>query len=126
MADGMPIGPAPLAASPSEGIKTVVKLKLAMAVRALTDALGAMGEVTSDEGRAVLRALQALAPVTPQTDEGVSQSELLGMIARAGAPPSPALGPLGLPAPVPRPLGAAAAFPPRPVGSPFGLAGAGG
>jgi hypothetical protein len=112
----MPLGPTPLTPGQPEGVRQIVRLKIAAAVRALTDALGAMGEVSSDEGRAVLRALQTLAPVTPDVDEGVSQSELAAMIARATAPPLPAPGLLGMPGPTPRPVASAAQFPPRPIG----------
>jgi hypothetical protein len=104
----------------------MVRLKIASAVRALTDALGAMGEVSSDEGKAVLRALQTLAPVTPDLDEGVSQSEIAALIAKAAAPSLPAPGLLGMPGPTARPIGSAAQFPPRPIGPMFGGAGAGG
>ena len=40
----------------------------------LTEALSVLKEVKSEEGKAVVRALQTLGPVTPEVAEGISQA----------------------------------------------------
>jgi hypothetical protein len=87
--------------SPGEGIKAQVRVELNNCVKALIRSLGILKEVKSDEGKAILSALKALAPVTPDVDDGVSQSELKALIASAEtAVPGP-----GGARPTPPPLG---------------------
>jgi len=89
--------------TPGEGIKAQARVKLNNCVKSLIEVLGTLKEVKSDEGRAILSALKALAPVTPDVDDGVSQSELKALMASAetavpgpgGARgPAPPLGPM--------------------------------
>lgn len=65
-------------------------------------ALGVFG-VGNDEGRAVLSALKALAPVTPEASEGVMKTERQAEADRV----PPVIGPptLGVPGPRPGPPG---------------------
>jgi hypothetical protein len=79
-------------------------VKVAAAVRQLVDALGLLKEAKSDEARAIVQALRVLGPITPEVDEGVSQSELRALVSGRPPvmPPAPTL--LGTPRPVPRPL----------------------
>ena len=72
----------------------------------LTEALGVLKEVKSEEGKAVVRALQTLGPVTPDVAEGIGQAEIASLIAglqgvrpgMGGGPPPTMLG-----TPTPRP-----------------------
>lgn len=81
------------------------------AVRSLIKALSVLREVQSDEAQAIISALKSLSRVTPDVDEGVSQSEIKALLAGAetatpgpGArPPAPG-GPIGPMGPRPSPV----------------------
>lgn len=96
-------GPAPISGQPQEGLRSSARAKLASAVKGLMDALGVLkGDINSDEGKAIIKALGILAPVTPEVQEGVSMSEIMAQLARAQAVrPGNAPGMLGTPQPRP-------------------------
>lgn len=83
---GPPSGPSPISGQPQEGLRSSARSKLAQAVKLLMDALGVLkGDINSEEGKAIIKALGILAPVTPEVQEGVMQSEMASMLARAQA-----------------------------------------
>src|SRR5262245_48501170 len=87
---GMATPPARL---PGEGVKAQARVELNNMVRAGIRILKLLNEVSSEEGKAVLTALKALAPVTPDVDDGVSQSEVKSLLASAEtAMPGPGAG----------------------------------
>src|SRR5262245_40963144 len=103
-----PLMAPPMATPPArmmgEGSKTQARVELSNAVRSLIKALGILRDVQSDESKAILKALDNLAKVTPDVDEGVSQSEIKAMLAGAetakppgagSAPGMPPIGPMG-------------------------------
>lgn len=103
-----------------EGVKAQARVELSNAVRSLIKALSVLREAGSEESQAIISALKSLSRVTPDVDEGVSQSEIKSLLAGAdtakpgpgvpsGAGPAPAgVGPMG-----PRPMAVA--------GMPFGM-----
>lgn len=101
-----------------EGATAQSRVAVNNAARLLKQALGTV-ELNSDIGKAILTALKALAPVTPEVDDGVSQSEIRSLLASADT----AKGPGGAP-PAPSGGGGLGPMPPRPMamaGMPFGL-----
>lgn len=102
-----PMGPAPVERQVGEGVRAQARLELGRAVRALANVIALLRDALgSDEARAAVRALNTLAPVAPEIDEGVGRSELEAMLRRIGAlpmPPTP--GPLGFLPPAPRAMG---------------------
>lgn len=79
------------------GTKAQARVELANATRALIKALDILKDVQSEESRAILKALDSLAKVTPDVDEGVSQSEVKAMMAGAEtAKPGPGAMPGGM------------------------------
>lgn len=64
--------------------------------------------------------LKKIARFIPETDDGVTQTEALGARARAGLLSPLGGGPLGLPTPVPRPLGPSAGLMMRGMGPMMG------
>src|SRR6516162_7161844 len=110
-----PLAPPGLATPPSlgvpEGVRAQARVKLGNAVRELTEIIGLLKEISSDEAKAVLTALKALAPVTPDVDEGVSKSQLRTLLGSAQAVRPNLGGPPGMPG------GGLGPLPPRP--SPF-------
>ena len=100
-----PTGPSPAVAPPQEGLLAQRRVKVSEAVKLLVDALGMGKEVSSDEGKAILAALKALGPVTPDVSEGLGRSELMSLLAQAqpvrpGQPPTM----MGTPRPMPMPI----------------------
>jgi hypothetical protein len=99
-----PLGASPAQAPPQAGVRAQARVKVSLAVKQLVDALGLLREAGSDEARAILQALKVLGPITPEVDEGVSQSEIRALVSgRLPVGPGPAT-PLGTPRPVPRPI----------------------
>jgi hypothetical protein len=100
---GPPSGPSPISGQPQEGLRASARAKLATAVKGLMDALGVLkGDINSEEGKAIIKALSILAPVTPEVQEGVGQSEIMAMLNRSQAVrPGNAPGMLGTPQPRP-------------------------
>jgi hypothetical protein len=114
-----PLMAPPMATPPArtmgDGSKAQARVQLGRAVQSLIDSLKILREVQSDEAKAILKALDALAKVTPDVDEGVSQSEVKAMLAgaetampgRGGAGSAPGMqGPIGPAGPRPMPMGA--------------------
>lgn len=99
-----PSGPSPISGQPQEGLRASARAKIGLAVKTIMDALGVLkGDINSDEGKALIKALGTLAPVTPDVQEGVSQSEIASMLARAQAVrPGNAPGMLGTASPRPQ------------------------
>jgi hypothetical protein len=97
-----PAGPSAPGPAAQEGLRAQARVKLSQAVRLLSEALGVLKEVGSDEGRAILSALKALSSVTPEVSQGLGESELAAMASgvqaarpAAAQPPQGALGALG-------------------------------
>jgi hypothetical protein len=65
------------------GMTAQVRVELANITKSLIRVLGMLKEVRSDEARAVLAALKQLEKVTPDVDDGVSQSEVRALLASA-------------------------------------------
>lgn len=116
------MAPPPVRA-PGAGSKAQVRVEINNAVRGLIRALSVLQDVGTDEARAILSALKALAPVTPDVEEGVSATELKSLLAGAETamrppPPGPMPGgPIGPMGPRPQPIGGA---PPMGMGPPMG------
>lgn len=92
-----PLTPPPMATPPMQtmggGMTAQVRVELAGVTKSLIRILGMLKEVRSDEARAVLAALKQLEKVTPDVDEGVSQSEIRALMASAQtAAPGPGAG----------------------------------
>jgi len=105
-----PLGPSAVAPHPQEGLRAQSRIKIGNAAKMLTDTLGTLkGDLNSEEGKAVLNALKALAPVVPEVAEGMGQTEIQSMLAQAQpVKPGPGQAPatmLGTPSPRPSPLG---------------------
>jgi len=101
-----------------EGLKAQARIELSNATRSLIKALGILKDVKSEESRAILKALDSLAKVTPDVDEAVGQSEIKSLLAGAETA-VPGRG-AGVPAPAGMGIGGG---PPRPMaaaGMPFG------
>lgn len=80
------------------GMTAQVRVEINNVVKSLIRVLGMLKEVRSEESRAVMKALQALEKVTPDVDEGVSQSEIKALMASAQtAAPGPGARPGGGP-----------------------------
>jgi hypothetical protein len=102
-----PLTPPPMATPPTQtmgaGMTAQVRVELSGVVKALIRILGMLKEVSSPESRAVLEALKRLEKVTPDVDQGVSQSEVQALLASAqtaapgpgGARPGATVGPPG-------------------------------
>lgn len=84
---GGPLTPPPMATPPTAvmgaGMTAQVRVELANITKSLIRVLGMLKEVRSDEARAVLAALKQLEKVTPDVDDGVSQSEVRALLASA-------------------------------------------
>ena len=86
--------------------QAMVKLKIA--VKNLTEYVGMVGKLDTDEARAVIDALKVLGKVTPDASEAVTQSEMASQVAGAPAvaPGAPRPGTmLGTGRPTPQPVG---------------------
>jgi hypothetical protein len=99
----------PPAGGGGAGDQTQARIKINAAVRDLIGALQALNKVDTEEAGAILTALKALEKVTPEVEEGVSQSEVRSLLANtqtarppAGPPGGGPAGPIG-PRP-PRPM----------------------
>ena len=102
---------------PQAGVQAQARTKLSNSVKDLIGALGAIG-AGSAEGKAIIKALQALQPVIPDVQEGVGISEVLAQLAsaqavRPGQGAAPTM--LGTPRPQPMPV----------AGGPMGACGKG-
>ncbi len=91
---------------PQAGVQAQARTKLSNSVKDLIGALGAIG-AGSAEGKAIIKALQALQPVIPDVQEGVGISEVLAQLAsaqavRPGQGAAPTM--LGTPRPQPMPI----------------------
>jgi hypothetical protein len=76
------------------GMTAQVRVEINNVVKSLIRIMGMLKEVRSDEARAVLQALKAMEKVTPDVDEGVSQSEVKALMASAQtAAPGPGMRP---------------------------------
>jgi hypothetical protein len=74
------------------GMTAQVRVEINNVVKSLIRIMGMLKEVRSDEARAVLQALKAMEKVTPDVDEGVSQSEVKALMASAQtAAPGPGM-----------------------------------
>ena|SRR5512147_2197587 len=103
-----PVGPSPAVAPPQEGLLAQRRVKISEAVKLLVDALGIGKEVSSEEGKAILVALKALGPVTPDVSEGLGRSQLQSLLAQAQpVRPGPGAAPtmMGTPRPMPQIIG---------------------
>lgn len=82
-----PLTPPPMATPPMQtmggGMTAQVRVEINNVVKSLIRILGMLKEVRSEESQAVMKALQALEKVTPDVDEGVSQSEIKALAASA-------------------------------------------
>lgn len=87
LAGAGPLTPPPMATPPMQeigaGMTAQVRVELANITKSLIRVLGMLKEVRSDEARAVLAALKQLEKVTPDVDDGVSQSEVRALLASA-------------------------------------------
>lgn len=101
-----PTGPSPTTAPAQEGLRSQARVKLSEAGKLLIEALSVLKEIGSEEGKATLAALKALAPVMPDVEEGLGHSEIQSMLAGAQsvrpAPGGPSSTMLGTPRPQPR------------------------
>jgi len=106
------------------GMTAQVRVEINNVVKSLIRIMGMLKEVRSDEARAVLQALKAMEKVTPDVDEGVSQSEVKALMASAQtAAPGPGMGrPGASPGP---PSGGLGPKPPSPMNA-TGIGGGGG
>lgn len=73
----------PPAQSMGGGMTAQVRVEINNVVKSLIRIMGMLKEVHSEEARAVMKALQAMEKVTPDVDEGVSQSEIKALMASA-------------------------------------------
>lgn len=81
-----PSGPSPTATPPQEGLVAGARAGIADAVKTLMDTLGVLkGDMNNAEGKAILKALNILAPVTPEVSEGISRSAIMAKLANAQA-----------------------------------------
>jgi hypothetical protein len=82
-----PLTPPPMATPPTAtmgaGMTAQVRVEINNVVKSLIRVLGMLKEVRSDEARAVMAALKSLEKVTPDVDDGVSQSEVKALMASA-------------------------------------------
>jgi hypothetical protein len=84
----------PPTATMGGGMTAQVRVEINNVVKSLIRIMGMLKEVRSDEARAVLQALKAMEKVTPDVDEGVSQSEVKALMASAQtAAPGPGMRP---------------------------------
>ena len=98
-----PTGPSAASPPAQQGLKAQARVKLALAAKTLIDTLAGLKEVGSEEAKACLAALKALAPVVPDVADGLSQSEAMAM--QGGAQAVRPAGPgtmLGTPSPRPQ------------------------
>lgn len=113
-------GPSALTPGPQPGLEAQALLKVRQAAMLLVDAAGTLkGRLSTDLGKALTKAISALAPHTPGIEEGLGQSELASMMQGQmpvrPAPPSGGTPPwLGTPPPKPQRV----AGPPFSGGSP--------
>ncbi len=99
-----PGGPSAATPQPQEGLKAQARIQMSNGAKQIISALAMLKEVGSEESRACLAALKALAPVLPDIGEGLSQSEAASQM--AGAPAvKPAMGVSGTARPQPRIVG---------------------
>lgn len=99
-----PTGPSPVTAPPQEGVRAQAQVRLKDVVKGLVDVVAMLkAEMNSDVAKAALKALNTLAPFTPEVAEGLSQAEAMSALARSKAvqPGGGQSNMLGIPAPRP-------------------------
>src|SRR5262245_8473033 len=98
-----PQGPSPASMPSQPGLEAQARVELNQAVRFLINYLGKVKGVGTDEAKAVIDALKALAKATPDVSEALSQSEMAVLAGNAQAVrPGQAPTMLGTPRPVPQ------------------------
>ena len=106
-----PVGPSPVSPPPQPGLQAQAQVKLKIGVKSLIEYLGMIGNLSSDESKAVVDALKTLSKVTPDASEAVTQSEMASLAGGAQAvapgaprPPGPPQTMLGTGRPMPQPV----------------------